>query len=152
MAVAAPLCAQSVPAHKVAASLERIFGSGAARDSIVLGAEVVHRVRQADGRLGYARVRHVMGKDQPITFLVATDSALTLRDVEVLVYREPYGGEVAQEVWRRQFRGKDATAPLRVGGDIRSISGATISVHAVTLGIRRTLAEFVAWRRAGLLP
>jgi Na+-translocating ferredoxin:NAD+ oxidoreductase RnfG subunit len=93
----------------------------------------------------------VIGKDQPITFLVAIDPDDQLRDVDVLVYREPYGGEVAYEAWRRQFRGKTAEAPLQVGQDIRSISGATISVNSVTSGVRQALADLTAWRRAGRL-
>src|SRR2546427_6382509 len=54
----------------------------------------------------------------------------TLFRSDILVYREPYGGEVAYEPWRRQFRGKSTGDSLRVGKEIRSISGATISVHA----------------------
>jgi Na+-translocating ferredoxin:NAD+ oxidoreductase RnfG subunit len=93
----------------------------------------------------------VIGKDQPITFLVAIDSASVLKDVDILVYREPYGGEVAYDSWRRQFRGKTAAAPLIVDRDIKSISGATISSHAVTEGVRRTLADLTRWRQEGLL-
>ena len=91
------------------------------------------------------------GKDLPITLLVAIDPAARLRDVDVLVYREPYGGEVAYESWRRQFRGKGTGDPLVVGRDIRGISGATISVNSVTDGVRRSLTEFGAWLKQGLL-
>ncbi|HEY3012834.1 MAG TPA: FMN-binding protein, partial [Gemmatimonadales bacterium] len=96
-----------------------------------------------------ATVRNVKGKDQPITYLVAIDPANALKDVDVLVYREPYGGEVAYEPWRKQFRGKTTTAPLVVGKDIKNISGATISSHSVTLGVRKTLADLTAWHAAG---
>jgi len=48
---------------------------------------------------------------------------------------------VAYEAWRKQFRGRTAADSVRVGKNIRSISGATISVHAVTLGVRRMLAD-----------
>ncbi|MEP7228383.1 MAG: FMN-binding protein, partial [Gemmatimonadales bacterium] len=99
--------------------------------------------------LGFAQVRNVKGKDQPITFLVAIDSADALKDIDVLVYREPYGGEVAYEPWRKQFRGKTTGAPLVLGKDIRNISGATISSHSVTLGVRQTLAALAAWHAAG---
>jgi len=94
-------------------------------------------------------VRNVKGKDQPITFLVATDTTDRLRDVDILVYREPYGGEVAYDAWRRQFRGKSADDALQVGRDIRTISGATISVNAVTLGVKRALSDLTAWHRSG---
>lgn len=94
-------------------------------------------------------MRNVKGKDQPITFLVATDTTDRLRDVDILVYREPYGGEVAYDAWRRQFRGKSADDALQVGRDIRTISGATISVNAVTLGVKRALSDLTAWHRSG---
>jgi len=101
--------------------------------------------------LGFAQVRNVKGKEQPITYLVAIDSANALKDVDVLVYRESYGGEVAYEPWRKQFRGKTASAPLQVGKDIKNISGATISSNSVTRGVRQALAELTAWHAAGKL-
>lgn len=111
----------------------------------------VYRISRHGGLLGFAQVRNVKGKERPITYLVATDSADALRDVDILVYREPRGGEVAYEPWREQFRGKTTTAPLQVGKDIRNVSGATISVNAVTRGVRRTLADLTAWHAAGKL-
>ena len=112
---------------------------------------MVYRVYQGDSLVGFAQVRNVTGKDQPITYLVALDPGGLLKDVDILVYREPYGGEVAYEPWRRQFRGKGADDPLEVGRDIRAISGATISVNAVTAGVRQALTDFRDWRLAGLL-
>ncbi len=142
---------QSAPPKKLAASLERIFGRGVRVDSIIADTAIVIRVHAGDALLGYAAVRNAMGKDQPITYLVAVDTALALLDVDVLVYREPYGGEVAYEPWRRQFRGKGPGDHLEVGREIRGISGATISVNAVTAGIRRALSDLAGWRKAGVL-
>jgi Na+-translocating ferredoxin:NAD+ oxidoreductase RnfG subunit len=144
-----PLSAQAAPPGKLAKSVERIFGPGAQVDTLKVDTVSVLRVSRGGALLGFARVRNVKGKDQPITYLVAIDPADALKDVDVLVYREPYGGEVAYEPWRRQFRGKTASAPLQIGKDIKSISGATISSHSVTLGVRQTLAELTAWHAAG---
>ena len=143
--------AQNPPPAKVSASLGRVFGRNLTVDSVRIDSVTVFRVGRADSLLGFARVRNVKGKDQPITFLVAIDPQARLRDVDVLVYREPYGGEVAYESWRRQFRGKGAADPLAVGRDIRGISGATISVNSVTDGVRRSVAEFSRWLEQGLL-
>lgn len=141
--------AQSVPPAKVAASLARVFGSDFRVDTLRVDTVTVLRVTRGDTLLGFAEVGNVTGKDQPITFLVALDPTDRLKDVDVLVYREPYGGEVAYEPWRRQFRGKSTDDSLRVGKEIRSISGATISVHAVTAGVRRILADLTTWHRNG---
>jgi Na+-translocating ferredoxin:NAD+ oxidoreductase RnfG subunit len=143
------LRAQSVPPAKVAASLARVFGSDFRVDTLRVDTVTVLRVTRGDTLLGFAEVGNVTGKDQPITFLVALDPTDRLKDVDVLVYREPYGGEVAYEPWRRQFRGKSTDDSLRVGKEIRSISGATISVHAVTAGVRRILADLTTWHRNG---
>ncbi len=141
----------AAPPRRVAESIEQLFGAGARVDTLRVDTAAVLRVSRADSLLGFAAVGNVLGKDQPITFLVAVDAADRLKDVDILVYREPYGGEVAYEPWRRQFRGKSAADSLRVGKEIRSISGATISVHAVTLGVRRLLAELTAWHRRGAI-
>src|SRR6266513_2431358 len=136
---------------KVAASIARLFGPGARVDTLRVDTVSVLRASRADSLLGFAAVGNVLGKDQPITFLVAIDPTDRLKDVDILVYREPYGGEVAYEPWRRQFRGKSTGDSLRVGKEIRSISGATISVHAVTLGVRRMLAQLTVWHQRGAI-
>ncbi|MGH7614755.1 MAG: FMN-binding protein [Gemmatimonadales bacterium] len=143
--------AQSAPPAKLAASIARLFGPGARVDTLRVDTAAVLRVSRGDSLLGFAQVGNVIGKDQPITFLVAVNPADRLKDVDILVYREPYGGEVAYEPWRRQFRGRTAQDLLRVGKEIRSISGATISVHAVTLGVKRILANLTAWHRSGAI-
>jgi len=143
--------AQAAPAAKLAASIRRLFGPGARADTLRVDSAAVLRVSRGDSLLGFAEVGNVIGKDQPITFLVAVDPSDRLKDVDILVYREPYGGEVAYESWRKQFRGKTSTDPIQVGRDIRSISGATISVHAVTAGVRRILADLTAWHTRGAI-
>lgn len=145
------LSAQTAPPAKISDSIARVYGAGAAADTVVVEGTAVLRVHRADSLLGFAEVRNVRGKDQPITYLVAVDDSSRLKDVDILVYREEYGGEVAYDKWRNQFRGKTSADPLQVGRDIKSISGATISVNAVTLGVRQTLGELSAWRAAGAL-
>lgn len=141
----------AAPPAKVAASLGRVFGADTRADTIRVDTTMVLRISRGDSLLGFAAVGNVIGKDQPITFLVAVDRDDRLKDIDILVYREPYGGEVAYEPWRRQFRGARATDSLRVGKEIRSISGATISVHAVTLGVKRMLADLTAWHASGAI-
>jgi Na+-translocating ferredoxin:NAD+ oxidoreductase RnfG subunit len=151
LAVLLAMQTPAAPPAKLAASIARLFGAGARVDTLQVDTVRVLRVSRADSLLGFAAVGNVLGKDQPITFLVAIDPTDRLKDVDILVYREPYGGEVAYEPWRRQFRGKSASDSLRVGKEIRTISGATISVHAVTLGVRRMLADLTAWHQNGAI-
>ena len=93
-------------------------------------------VARKDGEvLGYAVVEDVMGKARPITYMLAVAADGTVLGIEVLVYRESHGHEIAREAFRRQFVGKDATARLRLDKDIRNISGATISCRSITNGV-----------------
>lgn len=147
-----PAVAQRVAPTKVAASVGRVFGAGARVDTVVTARGPVLRAQRRDSLLGFATVREVRGKDQPITFLVAIDPAGRVLDVDILVYREPYGGEVAYSSWRRQFRGHTAADSVRIGKPIRNISGATISTHAVTLGVRTALDDLSFLHRTGALP
>lgn len=93
-----------------------------------------------DSVLGYSVLDNVRGKDQLITYLVVLDTGLVIRDVDILMYRESYGGEVANTIWRKQFQGKRPGDRLRPGREIRNITGATISVRAITGGVQRVLA------------
>lgn len=103
------------------------------------------RFERAGKCLGYALIDEVLGKAQPITFLVATDAELRVRSVEILAYRETHGGEIRRADWRAQFAGKGPDSPLRVGRDVRNIAGATISCRSLTNGVRVRLE---ALRRA----
>jgi Na+-translocating ferredoxin:NAD+ oxidoreductase RnfG subunit len=147
----APAGAQTAPAAKLAKSIDRVYGPGARLDSVVVDGQTVYRVSRAAALLGFAEVRNVKGKEQPITYLVAVDSAGAMRDVDILVYRETQGGEVAYDSWRKQFRGKTAADPVEIGKDIRNISGATISSNAVTRSVRLAVRQLAGWRAAGRL-
>ena len=89
---------------------------------------------------GWFIVDQVLGKHEFITFAVGIDAAGAVKGVEILDYRESYGGQVASSAWRAQFLGKRAGAPLKLGGDIQNISGATLSSKHVTDGVKRLLS------------
>jgi hypothetical protein len=63
-----------------------------------------------------------------------------VRQVEILSYRESHGYEIRQDAWRAQFVGKGPAAPIRIGDDIRNISGATLSCTHVTDGVHLIVA------------
>jgi len=98
---------------------------------------------------GWLIIDEVIGKHEFITFAVALTSAGTLKSMEILDYRESYGGQVRDPRWRAQFVGKRAGSPLRVGADIKNISGATLSSTHVTEGVRRLLATYAVVLASG---
>ena len=88
---------------------------------------------------------HVIGKHLYIDYAVALEGGRVKR-VDILAYRESYGGEVRSPSWLAQFVGKTAASPLKVGGDIRNISGATLSSLHVTEGVKRILGTYGSLR------
>lgn len=102
----------------------------------------VWEVRSGSGRVGWFIVDRVIGKHEFITYAVALAADGTVRGVEILDYRETYGGEIRNANWRRQFVGKRPDSQLRLVKDIKNISGATLSSKHVTDGIRRLLVTY----------
>ncbi len=82
----------------------------------------------------------MIGKHEFITYAVGLTSEGAVRGIEIMDYRESYGGQVRDPKWRAQFVGKTKTAPLTLDRDIKNISGATLSSRHLTDGVRRVLA------------
>ena len=101
--------------------------------------------------LGFVVTDEVIGKYELISYAVGIGSDGVVKSIEVLSYRESHGHEIRLPAWRRQFVGKTAASPLRLGEDIANISGATLSCQHVTDGVRRIVAVLDQARRRGLL-
>jgi FMN-binding domain len=100
------------------------------------------KAQAGDRLLGLFVVDHVIGKHLYIDYAVALDTSGRVMRVEILQYRESYGGEVREPGWLAQFVGKTSSSSLKVGSDIRNISGATLSSLHVTEGVKRILATY----------
>ena len=94
--------------------------------------------RAANG--GWFYVDQVLGKHEFITYALALDAHGAVTGLEILDYRETYGGAVRNPKWRAQFTGKRYGAPLKLDADIANLSGATLSSAHITDGVRRLLA------------
>ena len=98
----------------------------------------VWKVSLEDSTTNYAILDNVKGKSMPITFLVIFDSNKQVMDASIIKYREePYGGEVKNINWLKQFINYSDTSNYKVGDGIDGISGATISVHSISKGIHK---------------
>ena len=87
-------------------------------------------------------VDEVIGKHEFITYATGLNADGSLRQIEILDYRESYGYEVRTPAWRRQFVGKRAGDHLKLDDDIKNISGATLSCRHITDGVKRLLAFY----------
>ena len=72
-----------------------------------------------------------IGKERPITIGVVVDGD-AIADIRILAYREPRGDEVRHPFFLEQFSGLQLEDDKRLTGRIDGISGATLSVRAVT--------------------
>jgi hypothetical protein len=147
---------------KVLESLQRQFGDSAqiTKKTLLLTPGEIARIVQASRSswpsdtvtvyvctrgetiTGYGIVDIVRGKVQPFTYLVGLTRGGEVNDIDVLEYREAYGGEIAYQSFRAQFNKKTSRDELTPGRTIKNVSGATISVRSITSGIRRVLATF----------
>jgi len=108
-----------------------------------------YEARRDGAVIGYAFVDDVIGRTEPITYLVAVTPGATVIGVDLLTFRESHGYQVERQAWRDQFHGRRLAPELHLGRAIDSITGATLSARALTRGIRRLLAttEVVLGRR-----
>jgi len=89
--------------------------------------------------MGSMLIDNIIGKSFPITFMTVLNTDGTVRDVEIMVYREPQGWEVRYKSFRSQFYGKDTSSNQN---EILSISGATLSVRSVKMGVYKAMAAY----------
>jgi Na+-translocating ferredoxin:NAD+ oxidoreductase RnfG subunit len=97
----------------------------------------------------YLVVDRVVGKHEFITMAVGINANGTVKQIEIMDYKESYGYEVRDAAWRAQFVGKSASSPLQLNADIRNISGATLSSKHVTDGVKRILQRYQSTLKGG---
>jgi Na+-translocating ferredoxin:NAD+ oxidoreductase RnfG subunit len=91
---------------------------------------------------GWFIADEVVGKHDFIPFALGLDATGKIVGLEILEYREAYGDGVRGQGWRAQFLGKTRNDQVKLGTDIKNISGATLSSKHVTDGVRRLLATY----------
>ncbi len=107
-----------------------------------LPSERVWRAMDGNRFLGWFIQDEVLGKHEYIHWALALNADGSVRQIEILVYSETYGYQIREAKWRAQFTGKKHGARLKLGGDIKNISGATLSCRHVTDGVKRLLSFY----------
>jgi Na+-translocating ferredoxin:NAD+ oxidoreductase RnfG subunit len=97
----------------------------------------IWKICRQDSLKGFAVLDNTYGKSLPITFLVVFSPDAEILRVDIIRYREPYGGAIGSRRWLDQFIGKSSVEEFKVDRDIDSISGATISVNSVARGVQK---------------
>jgi Na+-translocating ferredoxin:NAD+ oxidoreductase RnfG subunit len=91
---------------------------------------------------GWFIVDEVVGKHEFITYAVGLNANGSVKQIEIMDYRETYGGQIRDQKWRAQFVGKTSKSTLKLDSDIKNISGATLSCRHITDGVKRLLALY----------
>jgi hypothetical protein len=91
---------------------------------------------------GWFIVDEVVGKHEFITYAAGLTADGSVKQIEIMDYRETYGGQIRDQKWRVQFVGKTSKSMLKLDSDIKNISGATLSCRHITDGVKRLLAFY----------
>ena len=92
---------------------------------------------------GWFILDKVIGKHENIDIAVSIGPEGSIQGIEILQYRETYGHEIRNPKWLAQFFGRKKTEKiLKLGKQIKNISGATLSSRHITDGINRWLATW----------
>ncbi len=138
--VAFPNATSFVEAHVVytaadIANIQRMAGNAPQAR-----AQQVWRAYAGTQFLGFFIVDYVIGKHLVIDYAVSLEPGGSVRRVDIMEYREAYGGEIRGPSWLAQFVGKSAGSALQLNQDVRNIAGATLSSRHVTEGVKKVLA------------
>jgi len=120
-------------------SLDKITVDPATLTAINSGESKVdlYLLKDNSGNLGFLYLDLARGKFEDITYMTLFDNNLSILNVQVLIYKEDYGGEVQNRKWLKQFEGKKNGESMEFRKDVVNISGATISCKSMTENIRR---------------
>jgi FMN-binding domain. len=91
---------------------------------------------------GWFIVDEVVGKHEFITYAAGLTADGSVKQIEIMDYRETYGGQIRDQKWRAQFVGTTSKSMLKLDSDIKNISGATLSCRHITDGVKRLLAFY----------
>ena len=115
--------------------------------NVVTGGQVtvhpsIEQITDGSGKLlGYAVTEKVVSRSGPFTIFVVITPDLCVKQADVLEYRAIHGRNVRSPKFTNQFVGKCAKDAIELDKDIDAISGATLSSHAMTGGVRKALSE-----------
>ncbi|RMD72903.1 MAG: FMN-binding protein, partial [Bacteroidetes bacterium] len=78
-------------------------------------------------------------------YFILFDAEVRVRAIRVYNYAASYGYEITAPGWLRQFIGYDGSRELAVGKDVDAITGATVSVYAITADVEAKTHQLKEW-------
>ncbi|KPV40739.1 hypothetical protein AN478_05445 [Thiohalorhabdus denitrificans] len=99
----------------------------------------VYKGLDGDTVTGYAFIDTRTIRTKPATFMVVLSPEGKVRQARVLAWEEPPEYKPGER-WLAQFEGHGLEPHTRLGGEIQSMSGASLTSRTLTDGVRRALA------------
>lgn len=96
---------------------------------------------KTDSTLAYAFFASDIVRTKPATIMVVLKPGGQIASVEILAFHEPMD-YLPTPNWFYLFKQKVLNANLWPGRDIHGITGATLSVRSITMGVRKILAIY----------
>ena len=106
---------------------------------IETGLAYVYAAYRKGELVGYAYFDTHEVRTKRETIMIAVTPDARVRRLEVLAFAEPLE-YLPSSKWYAQFMGKRLDEKLKVKGNIRSVTGATLTARATTAAVRRALA------------
>ncbi|GET21652.1 FMN-binding protein [Prolixibacter denitrificans] len=83
-------------------------------------------------------------------YFILYDARGSILQTKVFNYQATHGQEITARGWLKQFDGYSGKNDLRVGHGIDAISGATISVYAITRDVKEKTQMLQQWLRTSI--
>ena len=90
---------------------------------------------------GYAIIDSSLVRTTTATYMCILNTDGSIKSTIILAFNEPID-YIVSERWLEQFNEKTLDSSLRPGSDIHGVVGSTLSVNAITKGVRRSLALY----------
>ncbi len=131
-------------AREMENTVYQVFAEADSVDFVEAAFVMFNAKDSAGNILGFAFASEANGYAGPVRVMVGVDGdTKEIVDIAVLDHTETpgLGSKIEDEEFRSQFRGKTVESALRIGQDIDSITGATVSAQAVAQAVRNNFSD-----------
>lgn len=134
---------------KVVKEVDKIFESecqleqinlktgGQNHSDLLRAGDQVYLIQESDAVLGFILSTSAKGRYDSFDYVIIYATDLSVKSVMVTTYRSSHGAGICSKGWLKQFRGYQGEE-LRLGKEIDSISGATISATSMVEDMERS--------------
>src|SRR5256886_16645826 len=122
-----PEATQFAAAHIKCAPAQVKAIEAASGEKQLLRGQEIWRAIKGERLQGFFIVDYVIGKHLVIDYAVALSPEGRVKQIEILNYRESYGGGICNSEWRPQFLRKNARSPFALDEGITKINRGTLS-------------------------